>query len=92
MTPPIARATIVPQASAAQSGRLRRSDGRSGELRLQRPQDGVSSHGQAQLLARARRFCSFFLRAARLRAVFRRLGARVWAGITVSSQLDVNRS
>jgi hypothetical protein len=55
MTPPIARATIVPQTSAAQSGRLRKSDGRSGELRLQRPQDGASSHGQAQLLARARR-------------------------------------
>ena len=29
--------------------------------------------------------------AARLRTVFRRLGARLWAAITASSQLDVNR-
>ena len=65
---------------------------RSRELRLQRPQAGAGSHGQAQPLARARRFCSFFFRAARLRAVFRRLGARLCAGITASSRLDVNRS
>jgi hypothetical protein len=54
--------------------------------------DGKSQHGlsspsgrprlmAAQRLARARRFCSFFLRAARLRAVFRRL----LAGIVTSS-------
>ena len=41
-----------------------------------------------QPLARARRFCSFFFRAARMRAVFRRLGARFLAGITVSSQCE----
>jgi hypothetical protein len=62
------------------------------ELRLQRLQAGARSHGQVQPLARARRFCSFFFRAARLRAVFRRLGARLCAGITASSRLDVNRS
>ena len=39
----------------------------------------------AQALARARRFCSFFFRAARMRAVFlRRLGARCLAGIEAS--------
>ena len=38
----------------------------------------------AQPLARARRFCSFFFRAARLRAVLRRLGARFSFGITAS--------
>jgi hypothetical protein len=44
----------------------------------------LSLTGRAtQLLARARRFCSFFLRAARLRAVFRRLG-RFSTGIVAS--------
>jgi hypothetical protein len=38
----------------------------------------------AQRAARARRFCSFFLRAARLRAVLRRLGVRSWARIVAS--------
>jgi hypothetical protein len=38
----------------------------------------------AQRAARARRFCSFFLRAARLRAVLRRLGVRSWTRIVAS--------
>jgi hypothetical protein len=40
----------------------------------------------AQPLARARRFCSFFFSAARMRAVFRRLGARFCVGIATSCQ------
>ena len=47
--------------------------------------DRRSGLAAAQALARARRFCSFFFRAARMRAVlFRRLGARFFAGIVAS--------
>ena len=60
-----------------------------GQYPIEGLQDGAGSHGPVQPLARERRFCSFFFRAACLRAVFRRLGARLWAGITVSSQLGV---
>jgi hypothetical protein len=47
--------------------------------------DRRSGLAAAQALARARRFCSFFFRAARMRAVlFRRLGARFLAGMVAS--------
>ena len=49
--------------------------------------DRRSGLATPQALARARRFCCFFFRAARMRAVFfRRLGARCFAGIAASYQ------